>query len=269
MENLNIFLLFPESDEEISSMGDDIEIYKNVVKDLTEVKNTAQNVCYTLFYDSNNIDAFCNQAKTIAEETYLCKLNTQLLHLLKKNAINVANKPLFKSDCYYFQWNVNAVSLKTDNLLRSATENKINKADERTIIISFLNNDPWIRDIMSMIKYAPHYEGLPVMTNIPYFNPVGTFFEWYKGKLTNTLTPFCLTNVEKFERTNKIWYRSKQRIYKERETGRYWYFDVYHKNNKEHYEVFDSKGNHICEADTDGHLIDGTCDKEKSINEIL
>ncbi|MBR4621075.1 MAG: hypothetical protein IKO46_08830 [Salinivirgaceae bacterium] len=267
MEKLNIFLLFPENDDEILAMGEDTERYKNVVKDLTEIKNTAQNVCYTLFYDSNNIDAFCNKAaEIIVNENYLNNIKTQLLNILNKKAINVVNKPLFKSDCCYFKWNSNTAYPQTDNILRSATEDFIEK--KTTIVISFLCQDEWNRDIIPIIKDAPHYKGLPIIFNIPYFNTVASFVEWYRVQNSNN-GHICLCDVSRFERTNHIWKPSKRRIYKEKKTGNYWYYDYFHKDNKEHYEVFDSNGNHLGEADITGELIVGSVDNEKSIKDCI
>lgn len=267
MKNLNIFLLFPESDDEILAMGEDIEEYMNVIKDLKEVKNKVQYDSYRFFYDSKNISIFCSKAESLCSGLYLHNIRNQLQLLLKGNTTNVVNQPLFKTDCSYFQWNSNTVSPKTDNIIRSATECFIDKTDERTIVISFLCQDVWNRDFVPIIKDAPHYEGLPIMSNIPYFNPVGSFVEWYK--VQNSNRQFCLSDVCRFERTKHIRSASKQRIYKEINTNNYWYYDSFHKENKEHYEVFDSNGNHIGEADLKGNIIEGTKDIKKSIKDSV
>lgn len=64
---------------------------------------------------------------------------------------------------------------------------------------------------------------------------------------------FLLDNPIRFEPTGKIYYPSKQPIYREKSTGYYWYYDYMHKDNKKHFEVFDSTGKtHIGEADMNG-----------------
>lgn len=264
MEQLNIFLLFPESDDEILAYGDDYIIYSGIPKDLVLIKSIVQNGCYRFFYDSENIVAFCNKAKQLCSDVYLHNLKEQLLNLLRKNAINVSKQQLFKTDCFYYQWNEldASVCLRKDRLVKSAFE-----CGEKTIILSFLYQDSWHRGILPIIKDAAHYQELPILSNIPYFNPIGTFVEWYNARLSNR--PFQLSDIFRFERTNKVWDRSKQRIYKEKETDRYWYYDFFHGENKEHYEVFDAMGNHIGEADCNGIVDTSKKDNNKSISSIL
>lgn len=62
-----------------------------------------------------------------------------------------------------------------------------------------------------------------------------------------------LDNPTRFVPTGKIYTPSKQQIYKEINTGYYWYLDYQHKENKKHFEVFDSTGKlHLGEADMNG-----------------
>ena len=264
MEQLNIFLLFPESDDEILALGEDYNNYSSIPQDLVLIRSLLQNDCYKFFYDSENIVAFCNKATQLCGDVYLSNLKEQLLNLLRKNAINVSKQPLHKSDGCYYQWNEldASVCIRNDSLIKSAAE-----CNEKTIVISFLYHDMWHRSVLPIIKDASHYKELPVLSNISYFNPIGTFVEWYNAHLSNR--PFQLSDVIRFERTNKVWNRSKQRIYKERETSRYWYYDFFHRENKEHYEVFDSDGNHIGEADCNGIIDESKKDGNKSISSIL
>lgn len=265
MEKLNIFLIFPASDDEILALGDDVNKYKEIVEDLDRIKQLIGNE-YQFFYEAKNISAFCTKATQLIKGEYLGNIKTQLQRLLNKRAANVSEQPLSQSDCCYFQWNDSTICISKEHILSSATEKYIVEK-EQTIVISFLCGDPWNRGVLPMIKDAPHHPELPVISNIPYFNPVGTFVEWYKARTAHRT--ISLSDVTKFERTKKIWERTGQRIYKERETGRYWYYDFYHKDNKEHYEVFDSRGDHLGEADTNGHLDMLKKDNSKSIHSIL
>ena len=61
---------------------------------------------------------------------------------------------------------------------------------------------------------------------------------------------FSLANKSKFQKTNKT--EQGQIVYRELKTGNFWYLDNLH---KDHYEVFDSNGKHIAEADMDGKMI--------------
>ncbi len=265
MEQLNIFLLFPESDDEILALGEDYNNYSSISEDLALIKSIIPNDCFKFFYDSNNIDVFCNKAEQLCSEVYLHRLKEQLLYLLRKNAINVSTQPLYKSDCSYYQWNANSIIPKNDFLFRSATEKLIKDEDENTVIVSFLFQDKWPRNIVPMIKDAPHYQELPILSKIPYFNPVNIFIEWCNSEISRR--SFTINDVTRFEKTCYFW--TKQRIYREKDTGRYWYYDFFHKDNKEHYEVFDSIGHHIGEADCEGNIDGQKKDIDKSISYIL
>ena len=264
MENLNVFLLFPATDEEILALGEDYNNYSSVPQDLALIKSLLPNGCYKFFYDSENIAAFCNKASQLCSDVYLYKLKEQLLNLLRKNALNVSKQPLHKFDRCYYQWDgMNAsICIRNDSLFKSAAE-----CNEKTIVISFLYQDSWHRGIVPILIDALHYQNLPALSNIPYFNPIGTFVEWYNNHGPNSF--FYLSDTSRFERTCWVRRESKQRIYKEIETDRYWYYDFFHKDNSEHYEVFDSVGNHIGEADCNGIIDESKKDNNKSIRNIL
>lgn len=268
METINIFLLFPQTDDEILAF-DEEKLCDEIPKQLSYVRNVLKHsqVNYKLLYNSKDIEFFCNQAENICSGKYLGKIKTQILTLLNKKAIDLNTRKYYKTDCSYNKWVDNSVKLVENTIFSSATESFLENKDEKTVILSLLNNDIWDRDIMPIIKDAKHYDNLPILCNIPYFNPVHTFVEWYNTNISNH--SFSLLNVSKFEKTNKIYPSSKQRIYLERETNRYWYYDYFHKDNKEHYEVFDREGNHIGEANRDGSIDCSKCDNTKSIKNLL
>ena len=51
-------------------------------------------------------------------------------------------------------------------------------------------------------------------------------------------------------------------VYKEKDSGHYWYLDMLHKT---HYEVFDNRGRHLGEADMNGILDEKQKDTKKTI----
>ena len=73
--------------------------------------------------------------------------------------------------------------------------------------------------------------------------------------------------MNEFERTNFL--HAKMRIYKNLSSGDYWYYDYFHKDNKEHFEVFDSTGHHKGEANMNGVIDTTKRDSSKSIVSIL
>lgn len=81
------------------------------------------------------------------------------------------------------------------------------------------------------------------------------------------LPPFSLEDKNRFQKTN--FKHEKQAIYLEKSTGYYWYNDFFHKDNKAHFEVFDSNGNHLGEASMQGVLDTSQKDKTKTIRNVI
>lgn len=75
------------------------------------------------------------------------------------------------------------------------------------------------------------------------------------------------TNRDLFVVTPLVW--GKQRIYRKKSDGSYWYFDFFHKDNKLHYEVFDSEGKHMGEADMNGIVNYSKKDSNKLIVNLI
>jgi hypothetical protein len=63
------------------------------------------------------------------------------------------------------------------------------------------------------------------------------------------IVTFSLKDSSRFTRTFHI--EQGQHVYRENDTGYYWYLDNFH---KDHFEVFDSKGVHIGIADLEGQV---------------
>jgi hypothetical protein len=70
-----------------------------------------------------------------------------------------------------------------------------------------------------------------------------------------------LENEYRFRKTSKPHQHGKP-VYEEIATGKLWYLDSFHQN---HYEVFDSQGNHLGEADLKGKINTEKADKHKTI----
>ncbi len=77
---------------------------------------------------------------------------------------------------------------------------------------------------------------------------------------------FSLEDKSRFQRTNSIYAPTKQRVYREIKTCRYWYFDACHKN---HYEVFDENDNHLGEASMEGVIDSSKADPSRSIRSLI
>lgn len=268
MCRVDMFLLFPALEDEILALGDDISKYENICKDLKAIKSIISD--YKLYYDSSNLEMFVsNSEQLFSDRKYLKNPINQLRKLLGPTAVNVSKIPVFNKDCAYYTWRLHeGCVLVAMDLFKNAIEKSISsQIDSSTVIVSFLDNDGNYRDILPIIKDAHHIPNLPIMRNLLYFNPARTFIEWYNAKKSDR--QFSLLNTSLFERTSYIYQPSKQRIYKEKNSGRFWYYDFYHKGNKEHYEVFDVVGNHFAEADSNGILDESKRDSAKSIKDYI
>ena len=116
------------------------------------------------------------------------------------------------------------------------------------------------RSFLPVFKDALHKTDLPVFAQIDQVFDLADLDYW----LARNPAVFDLRDPERFERTNYVWGASKERIYRELKTGHHWYFDRFHRDNKVHYEVFDSDGKkHLGEADANGNLIPNTAGKDK------
>ncbi len=74
---------------------------------------------------------------------------------------------------------------------------------------------------------------------------------------------FALCRGARFEKAGVVTAIKGAVVYKEIETGYFWYLDTFH---RDHYEVFDFVGNHIGEADIQNGIIDKTkADKNKHL----
>lgn len=137
MSRIDIFLLFPQTEDEILRLGDNLDLYKDIPKQLALIKQLVRTEGYKLFYDSENITAFCKQAAILCDGRYLDDIRYQLLYLFGKKALDVAHIKNPNPSHDYYQWFSNdaKVEIKTDSLHRCAAENKLSGND--SAIISF------------------------------------------------------------------------------------------------------------------------------------
>lgn len=268
MNTISLYILFPDSDDDFVSLGDDISIYHEILKQFMELKASfPQRTYYKLFYSSINIKNFCLKAGAICGGTYLDKLESKMRYLVGNNSCNTDTNSFYKQEYFYYRWCLsepNKNVFENSVLIRSAAQRNIEK--EPIAVVSF-NANAWHRDVLPIIIDAAQIKDFPVISNIPYFYPYGSFIEWYRDSINNR--GFSLLDVSSFERTNYIYPPTKRRIYKHIETGDYWYYDYFHKDNIEHFEVFDSTGLHKGEADIKGNIDESKKDRNKSIIDII
>lgn len=94
---------------------------------------------------------------------------------------------------------------------------------------------------------------------IPCYN---NWEDFYNYLLNKNIFSFSLEDETKFVKCANINPVQGAIVYKEKDTGHYWYLDNFHKT---HFEVFDATGKrHIGEADLEGNIDYGKADKRKS-----
>lgn len=91
--------------------------------------------------------------------------------------------------------------------------------------------------------------------------PVYNDYSILKQYIDSIPEKFTLKDNPQFNKTSYI--NQGQTVYREDQTGRYWVLDNLHKS---HYEVFDSQGIHIGDADLDGNLDSTKQDKKKKLD---
>ena len=128
-----------------------------------------------------------------------------------------------------------------------------------TVLLSFPTSEIWKNNKLPFHIISKN-------TNTRNGNLRNLFDENIKSLLISGKKEFSLNDMSLFQKTNSIYMPTKQRVYREIRTGRYWYLDALHKN---HYEVFDANDNHIGEASLDGVLDYSKADKSRSIKALI
>ena len=271
MKRWVIGLLFPETDDEILDVDSKMEV-KDFCKWLQEIKYELDSraVSYVFYYDSDNIETFARKVHEMYSDIYLDDSLTQLRRLLGARSKNIkCGKGLYQPDCCYTLWNIYKSEFEiAPNLLKVLTEKKNEENEVDAYLLSFIKSDRYKRDVLPVIKDALHVAQMPKMTIVQYCHPIGSFVSIIRSE--KTVRIFSLRDVTKFERTNYIYLPTGQRIYWERDKKRYWYYDFFHKDNYEHYEVFDDVTlRHIAEADINGNLDEKKCDPKKNLKRYI
>ena len=117
-----------------------------------------------------------------------------------------------------------------------------------------------LNDELVLFQDAEHKTDYPKeFIRIPCFSKYEALIEYANDK---GAFPFSLLDTTRFEKCTGIDEIQGASVYREIETGRYWYKDMLHKT---HYEVFNSTGKkHLGEADMDGNLDENKKDTSKS-----
>ncbi len=265
MTPLNIFLLFPETSDEIFDLGEGIEQYRNISRSIQTVKEQLSDIDYCLLYDSENIRAFKQQAQILSEGYLLDKVINQIRSLISSKSQNIRTIHSYRVDHQYHVWNIHTCQTDLTSDIIKASAEKIHNNEICTVFL-LTEQNPFKRNVIPVVIDAFHAPQ-PELSIVPVTETVQDCVGWIRQIKQNRR--FSLRNRLQFSPTNMIYRASKQRIYKNLIDGSFWYYDYFHRENHEHYEVFDTHGNHIGEADITGKIDTRKCDKTKKISNLL
>lgn len=265
---IKAYLYFPDTDVAFQNLHNNPDSYTEIVKELYAVKfKLKQNTAYEIYYDSANVSNFLDVAKGFVTDPYLTGIKNQLLIIIGKTGRNV-NLPNFRNHQFtYANWTLTNMSVFSSPFViaESAEDSLKDSATERTICICLGNSVSVEREEMHIIKDVIHLTAFPNLINVTATNSDIGFVKWMT---TLPVGKFLLKGNLDYEPLEKFW--KKERIYRHIPTGYLWYFDFNHKDNKIHYEVFDSTGNaHLGEVDENGSMEVGTESNTKKISNIL
>ena len=164
---------------------------------------------------------------------------------------NSINKEL---TCY--DWNINECSVIPQ---MDGVEHLVSRCVSDGADFVCIDNRNHPGNQMVLFQDAVHLEDYPnQFIKIPCFS---SFKDLISYAFEHSYFSFSLATDTNFERTKYV--EHGEPVYREKRTNYYWYWDNFHNY---HYEVFDSKGKHLGEANLDGELDTSKKDKPKTIS---
>ena len=154
-----------------------------------------------------------------------------------------------------FDWNIDSMKASPQN---DGLEHLVSRHLAAGTKFVIIDNCHHSGNQLVLFQDASHLKDFPQgFVKVPCFCNYQDLIDY---AFSENIFPFSLENNADFDRT-RLTVQGKT-VYREKENNRYWYLDNLHKN---HYEVFDSTGNHLGEANLEGELDTSKKDKNKTI----
>ena len=245
-------ILLPENPEPLLE-----EEGKELVRQISKAKKLFNENHFSLFYDPENFKRFSQQLENWGEY-----LEAQLFNLrrsISKTAISISQNPAIDFNASYFKWNLfdgghGEIAKLEYPVYQYAVE--VSRDQKVSIIIVFSPGSYSTEEKLIGYKDSKLDSELPDrFSHIDVFNSSELLATWFDEIYS---PKFSLEDTDRFDPTSKD--VQGARVYKEKEQVRYWYLDNFHKS---HYEVFNSIGDHLGEANIDGQLDPTKKDKNK------
>ena len=268
----NICLLFPVTDDDVIAWAAEQEKERPIVDELAKITHAVRKygIECSYYYDSDNFNDFARRIKALdSPKCYLSKNVEQIKFLLFRKLRDINHWVPTDRNISYIEWH--SATCTTNGNVPSLYKYAIESfGEEECAVINFnllnTNND---NEIHILKDSHLGRQNLPAICSLSLMESIDDTLAWLYSLNNGN---FSLRNIYSFAPTTYMWGNSRQRIYRridETLQNTLWYYDFFHKDNHEHYEVFNEAGDHVGEADTDGHLIPNSKDPRKSISHIL
>ncbi len=264
---IKAFIHLPETEAAFQALTEDPQAYTILVEELTAIKQKLKlGQDYEIYYDSSNVSAFLAVADGLVEGTYLNDIGYQLRIIFGNKSTNINSPKLRDHQFIYATWTTSLISIAISPfVVAESAENVIgDTATIKTICICLGNSMTVDKEKLFVLKDAIHMDSYPQLIAIAAASGVAGFMRWVTSLPGDK---FSLKGNSNYVPLEKYW--NKERIYQHKETGNFWYFDFFHRENKIHYEVFDGSGEHFGEADENGVIKNESKDSSKKITDII
>ncbi len=247
-----------------------VRIFYSVFAELNKKR-----VEHKLYWDEDPFQIY----KALENEVFISSLNKirdkslrQALIGVLRNKLNVKD---WKSERIHSpdDWYQCKEDLVTDTSMAELAERKLQNADLLELLINFPQSKYAVSSFVIIIKKQD--DDQPI--RLACIDDRVSLAEWLETNLhlssfeydnTSTSRPTdeqtILRDKNRFKPTSML--HQGRKVYREAQTGHYWYVDNFHTGSAAHLEVFNLQGKHIGEADLDGNIDPTKRDTKKRLD---
>lgn len=245
-----------DQDEFVLGVRTFISIFSEVKKKVKDAKYYEDE--FFLYSNAIQNEIFKSSLEKVADKS----LRRAFYGLInnKLNAKSWREERMHLLDDAYFYFESEDLIDVSDKTLAEIAERNLQFPDKRRLSVNFRSSRYENLEIIEIYKNSEESETLQVDC----CDCLEILANWI-GEIERPATDF-LRNKERFEPTSKISPVVKTKIYKEINTGYYWCFDNFHKDE---FEVYDNQGNHIGTANLEGEIDFIKAKADRNISNIL
>lgn len=259
---INIFILFPESEVDIFRYASEPFLVENLSTTILRIREYLRDneIEFSFVYDSSILKTYINDVCILCDDKLIESESQKIVVALGRNSIDISKNNNSEPTHRHFFWNRSLLNIVPHSCLLIQNA----RFFESVGIFSFRSEDESLHSEIINIEDDGYSNDLPLLTKMRLFNSKVECIDWINSFIDHR---FHLTNNKCF--LKMPFRRGPKNYFKELATGHYWCYDYFHRDNKQHFEVFDKNGDHLCEANMEGQHIDNTKDSSKNIKNIL